>query len=89
MASDVMESGHWRVSIARAEAVIGHPVHFHRRKAEAAFLSGTITGYRREPYITEKGRTSTRTIFVFSPQPETHATTDVTGWTLAGVKFVP
>ncbi|MGB6219388.1 hypothetical protein [Haloferula sp.] len=85
----VMESGHWRVSVDRAEAVIGHPIHFHRRKAEAAFLSGIVTGYRREPYTTAKGNTAPRTIFIFRPQPDIHVATDLTGWTLAGVKFIP
>jgi hypothetical protein len=55
VAPGVMESGWWRISIKRAESAIGHPIHFHRRKAEAAFLSGVITGYRRENYTTAKG----------------------------------
>ena len=85
----VVETGHWRVSPERADAMIGHPIHLHRRKAEAAFQSGIVTSYRREPYTTPKGNTSPRIVFVFSPTPDTNVITDTNGWTLAGVKFVP
>ncbi len=85
----IWESGFWRVSIKRAEMLKGHPIHFHRRKADATFLSGIVTGYRREPYTTAKNSTSPRTIFVFNPLPHSEVLTDPAGWTLAGVKFIP
>jgi hypothetical protein len=84
----IMESGWWRVSEARARSMIDYPIHFHRRMAEASFLSGIVTGFRLEAYTTPKGNTSPRTIFLFTPVPDGHLVTDTTGWTLAGVKFV-
>lgn len=69
--------------------MIGQPMHLHERKAAAAFLSGTVTGYRREPYTTPKGKTSTRSVFLFTPEERGNVVTDSAGWTLAGVKFVP
>jgi hypothetical protein len=87
--SGLMESGYWRVSIERAEQVIGHSIHFHRRKAEPAFVSGIVTDFRREHYTTKKGNTSPRTIFIFTPTEDAQIITDAIGWTLAGVKFVP
>jgi len=85
----VMESGWWRVSEARADSMIGHPIHFHRRKVEAAYLSGIVTGFRREDYTTSKGNISPRIVFLFSPEPEDNILTDPSGWTPAGVKFIP
>ena len=83
-----MESGWWRVSEARALSVVGHPIHFHRRKAEPAFLSGIVTGFKREPYTTAKDITSPRTVFQFTLRQDDPATTDSSGWTLAGVKYI-
>jgi hypothetical protein len=68
--------------------MIGHLIHFHRRKAEAAFLSGVVTAFRRDPYTTSKGTTSHRTVFLFTPGPDGHIITDTAGWTRAGVKLV-
>ncbi len=84
-----MESGWWFVSAARAESVVGHPIHFHRRKAEAALLSDIVTGYRRETYTPPKGRSSTRTVFLFTETDSTEIATSADDWTPAGVKFVP
>ncbi len=85
-----MESGYWLVSVDRAVAMIGHPIHFHRAKVEVAFLSGIVTNYRREPYTTKKGNTSPRTVFIFTPGPEglgAQVTASSDGWTPAGVKY--
>jgi hypothetical protein len=87
--SGEMESGWWLVSMNRAESVIGHPIHFHRRKAETAFLSGIVTGYRRETYTPPEGRPSTRTVFLFTEVDSTGTATTTDGWTPAGVKYVP
>jgi len=85
---DVVESGCWLVSIERAEAMIGFPIHLHRRKAEPAFLSGVVSAYRRENYTSPTGRPTMRTVFTFTPGPDDQAVTDSSGWTPAGVKFV-
>ena len=85
----VMESGWWQVSDARANSMIGHPIHFHRRKALAAYLSGIVTGFRREIYTTSKGKSTLRTVFLFTPQPDGQILADPEGWTLAGVRYLP
>lgn len=84
-----MESGWWLVSTERAESVVGQPIHFHRRKSAAAFLSGVITGYRRETYTPHRGKPSLRTVFLFTEVDAAGVTTTSDGWTPAGVKLVP
>lgn len=86
----VTESGFWRISLNRAQAVVGHPIHFHRRKAAPSHLSGIVTDFRRQAYTTPKGETSPRTVFVFKPDRDLEGTiTSTAGWTPAGVKFLP
>jgi len=85
----IWESGLWLVSTGRAESLIGHPIHFHHRKADAAFLSGIVTNYRRELYTTGEGRSTMRTVFIFAPAADRGAVfTGPEGWTPAGVKYI-
>jgi hypothetical protein len=89
VSAGISESGLWRVSTERAESLKGHPIHFHRRKADAAFLSAIVTDYRRELYNTDEGRTTMRTVFIFAPTADPGAVfTGPEGWTPAGVKYI-
>lgn len=88
--SGAWESGLWLVSAERAESLKGHPIHFHHRQADAAFLSGIVTDHRRELYTTPEGNTSPRTIFIFTPLSDSpDVFTGPEGWTPAGVKYIP
>ncbi|BCX46408.1 hypothetical protein HAHE_03160 [Haloferula helveola] len=88
-APGVMESGYWLVSEDRACATIGNPIHFHRRKKDPAFLSGTVTEFRRDYYPPGDPKAKHRTVFIFTPDPHPSGSTTPDGWTPAGVKFIP
>jgi len=46
VAAPEFESGYWTLYEAEAEKLIGGTLYLHKKKSEASYFGGTITGYR-------------------------------------------
>jgi len=72
----IWESGHWALPEAKAKALLGGSILFHKKRAEPSYFGGRILNYR----LQDKGKFKGLVIFTFEYQADHRMVLADKGW---------